>query len=191
MDTRTPLLLAAAGQDASAPAAEPASTTTMLLLATVLLLVCLGLFLLEFMIPSFGLISVMALAAAGGSIWAAFQFDAISGSELMPTGWTFVVLNIALIPVIIVVGFKLLWRSPLVVTTVIDSTDTSPERAAELAQLRGKQGQALTPLRPAGSARIEDTTLSVQTRGAFISAGTIVEVVAIEGNRIYVKEVRA
>ena len=52
--------------------------------------------------------------------------------------------------------------------------------------LLGKTGVALSMLRPAGIATIEGNRLDVVTRGEMIDAGSPVEVVEIEGNRIVV-----
>lgn len=174
----------------AAPPAQQADTKLLLLFASVLLLFGIGLFLLEFFIPSFGLISVLALACAAGSIWAAFRVDELTGSELYLTGWTFVLLNVALIPTVVVVGFKLMRSSPLVVRSVIDGISISDERARELQALTGQQGSATTPLRPSGTARLGGAFVSVQTNGEFVESGTLVEVVDVEGNRVYVKPVK-
>lgn len=48
------------------------------------------------------------------------------------------------------------------------------------------RGVALTPLRPAGTVRIDGTQLDVVTRGEFIPADTAVEVISVSGSRIVV-----
>ncbi len=53
--------------------------------------------------------------------------------------------------------------------------------------LLGKKGIALTVLRPVGKAEIDDRIVVVETEGDFIPAGTPVEVVEINSNRIVVK----
>ena len=50
----------------------------------------------------------------------------------------------------------------------------------------GKTGTTLTPLHPAGAARIDGERLDVVTSGEFIDAGTPVAVVEARGNRIVV-----
>lgn len=61
--------------------------------------------------------------------------------------------------------------------------------AAEAAGLLGAIGTASTPLRPAGVVRFADRFVDVVSDGGFIPAGTRVQVVAVEGTRIVVKEV--
>jgi len=55
--------------------------------------------------------------------------------------------------------------------------------------LVGRQGVATTVLRPAGKAQIGDDFIDVVTEGPFISAGRKIEVVAVSGNRVVVREI--
>jgi membrane-bound ClpP family serine protease len=59
----------------------------------------------------------------------------------------------------------------------------------ETAALLGAIGVAATPLRPAGKVKFGDEYIDVVAEGAYVEAGTRVQVVEIEGNRIVVKEV--
>jgi membrane-bound ClpP family serine protease len=60
---------------------------------------------------------------------------------------------------------------------------------SELAALLGAIGVAATTLRPAGIARFGDDFVDVITDGSYVQAGTRVQVIEIEGNRVIVKEV--
>ncbi|MGD9782804.1 MAG: nodulation protein NfeD [Kiritimatiellia bacterium] len=60
------------------------------------------------------------------------------------------------------------------------SPDTSP--------FIGKSGITLTPLRPAGAARIDGRHVDVVTSGEFIDAGAPVQVVEAHGNRLVVQK---
>ena len=159
------------------------SPNAWILVASVLLLVCLGLFLLEFFIPSLGLIMALATLCSAGSIWSAFQAGPVAG-------WVFVTLSVTGIPSIVVVGFKLMKHSSMVVNREVTSTIIDDDQAAALEALIGQRGPALSILRPTGTARIADRTLSVQSRGEFIEKGDAVEVTAVESNLIYVKAAR-
>jgi membrane-bound serine protease (ClpP class) len=59
----------------------------------------------------------------------------------------------------------------------------------ETAALLGAIGVAATPLRPAGKVKFGDEYIDVVAEGAYVEAGTRVQVVEIEGNRVVVKEV--
>ncbi|WP_272481760.1 NfeD family protein, partial [Rhodothermus marinus] len=54
-------------------------------------------------------------------------------------------------------------------------------------QLVGKRGRAVTPLRPAGVVEIDGRRYDVVASGQFVSAGTPVEVVRVQGSRIEVR----
>jgi membrane-bound serine protease (ClpP class) len=55
--------------------------------------------------------------------------------------------------------------------------------------LVGKQGTAMTVLRPAGKAQLGDEYVDVISDGPFISLGRKIEVVEVSGNRVIVREV--
>jgi membrane-bound ClpP family serine protease len=59
----------------------------------------------------------------------------------------------------------------------------------ELAQLLGAIGVAATPLRPAGKVQFGEQFVDVVAEGSYVVAGTRVQVIEIEGNRVVVKEV--
>jgi len=61
--------------------------------------------------------------------------------------------------------------------------------AAGLAFLVGKEGVALTPLRPSGAAEIDGLRVDVVTEGEFVAVGTGVRVVKVEGTRVVVKAI--
>jgi membrane-bound serine protease (ClpP class) len=52
----------------------------------------------------------------------------------------------------------------------------------------GKEGESLTHLRPAGIAKIGARRLDVVSEGTFIDKGKRLKVVAVEGNRVVVRE---
>lgn len=58
----------------------------------------------------------------------------------------------------------------------------------DMKELVGKNGKALTVLRPSGCADIEGIHLDVVTRGEFLEKDTMLTVVKVEGNRIVVAE---
>lgn len=56
-------------------------------------------------------------------------------------------------------------------------------------RLTGRRGEAVTTLRPVGKAEIDGQVLVVESEGEFIEAGTEVEVIAVNGNRVVVRGV--
>ena len=57
------------------------------------------------------------------------------------------------------------------------------------ADLVGKQGKVLTELRPAGSILIDGAPVDVVSEGTFVGKDEMVEVVAVQGNRVIVRKV--
>lgn len=52
-----------------------------------------------------------------------------------------------------------------------------------------KQGIALSQLRPAGTADFSGERLDVVTEGAFVTSGSRIKVIAVEGTRVIVRQV--
>lgn len=71
---------------------------------------------------------------------------------------------------------------------LIPKTDLRAAKAGQtgLESLHGKEGLAVTPLRPAGFATIEGRRIDVVTNGDMISSGDKIRVVDVEGNRVVV-----
>lgn len=59
---------------------------------------------------------------------------------------------------------------------------------AELAELAGQTGEALTPLRPSGRVRFGERIVDVVTEGNFIPRGAQVAVLQVVGSRVVVQE---
>lgn len=60
---------------------------------------------------------------------------------------------------------------------------------ADLSSLVGAQGKAVTTLRPAGSALFGNNKVDVVTEGEFLPAGTLVQVLNVDGTRVVVRRV--
>ena len=61
--------------------------------------------------------------------------------------------------------------------------------AAQAASLLGAVGMTVTVLRPAGTVRLGEDFVDVVSEGGYLPAGSRVQVVEIEGNRVVVREV--
>lgn len=59
-----------------------------------------------------------------------------------------------------------------------------------LADLVGKSGKALTPLRPTGAALIGGDRVDIITQGEFVPAETEIEVIFVEGSRVVVRSLQ-
>jgi len=158
------------------------------LLAIVLLIVGIGLALLEVLVPSGGILGLLATAALVGSLVLAFMEGATSG---------FVVLAAVaiLLPVAIVLGFKWLPKSPFGKRLILYTPKETPEQlgvagvcAEDFSSLVGKTGLTDSMLRPSGFAMIDDERYTVVSAGDMVDEGVPIEVVSVEGNSIVVEE---
>lgn len=86
---------------------------------------------------------------------------------------------------------RLILKPPAEARESLDGEETATAEGLhpELAALLGAIGVAATALRPAGIARFGDDFVDVISEGSYIAAGTRIQVVEIEGNRVVVKEV--
>ncbi|QDU68404.1 NfeD family protein [Engelhardtia mirabilis] len=150
-------------------------------LALILLGLGLALVLAEVFIPSFGVLSFLAAASIIGSVIAAFQEDT-------GTGVNFLLAVALLLPVTLVVAFKLLPQSPFGKRYTLGGLSFQSTAATDARDLDlvGQEGEVLTPLRPAGYARIGGRRVDVVSRGESIGIGEPVRVLEVVGNRVVV-----
>jgi membrane-bound ClpP family serine protease len=136
----------------------------------------------EFILPSAGLLTVAAVAVFVYSLFIVFTQISVTA------GVVFVAVDILMIPVLVIAGIKLLAASPVTLRASLDRKDGAMSQPPEWAALVGKEGTALTDLRPAGSAMIGGKKHDVVSRGEYIVKGAILVVTAVDGNRIVVKQ---
>lgn len=171
---------------------EAALLWAILLLGAAILLVFLELF-----VPSGGLIGVLAGLAALGSIIAFFRYDRTWG--LVATG-----MYLLLGPMAVIYGFKWWINSPMGRRMILggdesidplDPDTPAPmsaeharqERAAQLRQLIGARGVAVTLLRPVGTVKIEGQRLDAMAESGIIEPGTPVVVTDVYDNQVKVR----
>ena len=154
--------------------------------AVLLLALGLGLIVAEVFFPSLGLLSVLATAALVGSIAMAFQ-------ESTAIGVRFLLAIALLVPLTIVVGFKLFPRSPMGKRMVVGGLSFESQASLDPRDLAlgGKVGALETDCRPAGLARLDGRRVDVVTRGEWLPAGERVRVVEVLGNRMVVARAEA
>lgn len=147
-------------------------------LVITLILVGIILILVEILlIPGIGIAGILGLTSICGSAYYAF-------AHLGPwTGVIVTVVNIALLAVLIFYALRGKTWKRLELDTVIDKHVKEEEVAV------GDRGTAATRLGPIGTARINDKSYEVTSLEGMIDAGTRVEIVHIEHNKIYVRPV--
>ena len=136
----------------------------------------------EIILPSGGILSIVALGVFGYSLF--IVFNEIS----MTIGFSFVAADLILIPVLVIVGLKLLARSPVTLRKTLSRKEGVSSQSSELESYVGTQGNAVTDLRPAGISVINGKRVDVVTRGEYVEKDSAIIVTAVTGNQIIVRK---
>ena len=136
----------------------------------------------EIILPSGGILSILATGLFGYSLYLVFTHISTSA------GMAFVIADIILIPILVYFGIKFLAKSPVTLRTKLSKEDGVTSQSPDHNDYLGSQGVAITDLRPSGVATIEDERLDVVTQGEYIEKQTQIIVIAVRGNQIVVKQ---
>lgn len=150
----------------------------MIILAIGLLVAAMLLCFLEIIVTSFGAMTALAVCCAIGSCWAAFRQDSTSG-------WVFIALNIVGMVTAFLISLRFFSKRLALPKSQTEEGGYVP--VADLSNLVGKIGVAFTPLRPGGTAVIEDRKIDVVASGGFIEPNTRVRVLFVEGVKVVVE----
>lgn len=152
---------------------------TWVVLVVLLLLVGSVLLAIEvFVIPGFGAVGITGVAAmvlAGVLAWA--KLDTSAAGMALGLGLGASALTLWLVP-------KTALARGVILTS--QGEGVAPK---EQGALLGLIGVALTPLRPAGTARIGGRSFDVLSSGAYVEPGTPVRVIRVEGPAVVVEPV--
>ena len=136
----------------------------------------------EIILPSGGILSILAVGVFGYSLF--IVFNDISKIA----GLVFVAADLILIPVLVIVGLKLLARSPVTLRKTLSRKRGVSSQSSELESYVGTQGNAVTDLRPAGIAVINGKRVDVVTSGEYLEKDSAIIVTAVTGNQIIVRK---
>lgn len=152
-----------------------------IMLAVLLQLLAAVVLIAEVIIPSGGLLGLLAAGLIGYSLYSVFTDVSAN------TGYLFLAADVVALPFIIILGLKMLARSPATLKTELSSGGGVTSQSDDLAGFLGKTGVAETTLRPSGIALIDGRRLDVVSRGEYIDRGTGIVVAAVTGNQIIVE----
>lgn len=138
----------------------------------------------EIFIPSLGVLSAIALGLFLYSLY--IVYTGISATA----GMIFTGLDLVLIPFLIVIGMKILAKSPLSLRRELSKQDGVVSQNQGLESYLHMKGKSVTDLRPAGMAEINSQRVDVVTDGEYIEADTTIVVTGVTGNRIIVEEIK-
>ena len=158
-------------------------------IVALIFVVGLALIVLEvFVIPGFGVAGILGLILMLASVFYTF----FQSTDDVNIALLWLSISIILTSVLAIIATIFLPKSApfqhLALSTVM-STEQGYHSAGrqDFESFIGKTGVALTPLRPAGTARIDNKRLDVVTVGDFIAQNTRVKVLEVEGSKISVE----
>lgn len=154
------------------------------ILATILLIVGLLLIALELMIPSFGMIGILAAISMLISAWCAWQAWWADSPGFF---WTYAAFWVLGIPSVMGGMLYLIQNSSLGDHIVLKAPVATEPVPSDLASLVGQIGRAASSLMPGGMVIINQQRHHAQSTGMMVEADSPVEVVALKNNRIIVK----
>jgi membrane-bound serine protease (ClpP class) len=162
------------------------------LFAILLLIVGLSLAVLEVLLPSGGLLSIMCFLSLVACI-----VVAAGHSGQLALLFTFLV--VFLTPTVLLLAFKILPRTPWGRRLILRAPDQQESASASrvvsattsqgLDDLMDAQGTAATPLRPSGIGEFGSRRVSVVTLGEMVEIGQPIRVVEVRGNNVVVEPV--
>jgi membrane-bound serine protease (ClpP class) len=151
----------------------------------VLLIALIGLVLLvaEVMLVSFGILLVAAAVLLFTAVFLAFQ-------DSVAFGFVTLIGESIAGPLVLLLAFKALPKTRMGKAMLLDAPKPADVSAGAvdpaLAALLGRAGVCVSPLRPAGFARIDGRRIDVVTRGEMLADGTAVKVIEVQGSRVVV-----
>ncbi len=178
-----------------AQAADAANNEAYLWWGIALTGVALVLFLIEFAVPSGGLLALLCGTAALGSIIAFFMYDTTAGAAALGS-------YVIGTPILLYFVFKLWLNSPLSNRMVLggnkdlrepgeesyhESVKVRSERLAQLNGLIGAIGTTITSLRPVGVIKIDGQRIDALAESGIIESGIEVVVTEVYDNQVKVR----
>ena len=142
-----------------------------------------------FVIPGFGIAGIAGIVLMLGSVFFVFR-SAYKFETAVFTLSSAIILTFALAIALSYLLPRTRTWNHLVLSAAMDSGSGFHSAPREDFQVYvGKTGVALTPLRPAGTVRVDDKRLDVVTAGDFIGRETPVKIIDVEGSKIFVEAI--
>jgi membrane-bound ClpP family serine protease len=133
-----------------------------------------------FILPGIGVAGVLGILALGGASYLAFtDFGNVEGMIVTS-------IDLVLLAILMCIFFRKKTWQKVTLETNIESKAVVSE--VELVKV-GEQGKAITRLAPSGTVRFGYEKVEARAFEGMIDSGADVEVVLIDDNRIYVKQI--
>lgn len=138
---------------------------------------------IEMILPGFSLPGVTGIICLVAGVFA------LADSVMEAAVITIAVL--ALLGILMVIVLGLLSGGKLKTPIILEEEQRRTEgylSSSDLNYLLGKQGVAVTDLRPSGIGKFDDICFDVMSEGVYISRGASVEIIKVEGSKLVVRE---
>lgn len=150
----------------------------------VMLFIGLGLLVLELVVPSAGVLGILACVTLLAAVTVGFASAGLTGGTL------FMALTVILIPLVLTLALRW-WQKSAIGRRLLmeppDEAEVLPAGRLVAKDWVGRKGWALSAMLPAGAVRIADRTLDAITEGLSIEKDEPIVVVAIRDNRLVVR----
>lgn len=138
-----------------------------------------------FVVPGFGITGVGGLIAIFASLYFFFPDP---NTALGVLAAVLVLSIIALVVLIKLFGVSKMWKNISLIES--QSGETGYTSHSDRKSLLGAKGEALTHLRPAGTANVNGERIDVVTEGNYIEKGRKIKIIKVEGSRVVVKKMK-
>ena len=157
-----------------------------LLLAVFLYFVCAGLIVAEVFIPSFGVLTVSALACLAGGLVLFFRHSPAAG-------WIGVVIAVIMVPSLLIMAYHVLPKTRfgrlVILSPPVRQRGEAISDTPELNKLLGQTGRVLTPMRPVGMCDFDGRRVECVAESGYVEKNESVKVIHIEGTQVTVRVV--
>lgn len=155
-----------------------------LILAVILFLACAVLIIAEVLLPSGGILSIASLICLVSGIVILFKHSTA-------TGIVGVVVALIMIPAVIIVTYRILPKTKLGQSVFLrppdrHKGDAIPDTDA-LADILGKTGNVISPLRPVGMVDFQGSRLECVAETGYVENDKVVKVIKVEGTQLTVR----
>ena len=156
-----------------------------LIVIVVLLLAAMALIVVEICTPFFGLLGLMAMAAAGWAVYLAYTIHPLLSLLLG-------VLVMVGLPVFTIIAIKVLPNTTLGKHLHLGKDKAEPGQGTpesqKLSDLVGRTTAAETVLRPSGTVRVDGQRIVAQAESGMIDKGATVEIIRAMGTHVVVRQ---
>ena len=155
-----------------------------LIFAVFLFLACAVLLVIEIFVPSFGLLTLSALACLAGGVGIFFKQGAV-------TGWIGVGIAVVLIPIVWVIVYRRFPNTSFGRAVTLKGPQREKGDAIadtpQLSELVDKAGVVISPLRPVGICDFSGQRVECVAESGYVDRGKNVKVIHVEGTQVTVR----